>query len=196
MNRVELQRVLKRFNGLRKLLGLHIRCAKKIPSVSVVRIDLDDALERIDRRLRIAGVLGQHPEAVPGIRILRILFQRIFQCNLGFVDLLQVQVSDTHIQPRDRKFGIGLRGLLELFQSLLEQLLVHVGDAEVIQARRLDGIRFRLGGQQAKGSKQRCDKGSRNSEIHLANDLTTERTSAAKPDDSRMSNWHGPKSPP
>ncbi len=167
--------MLECFNGLRKLLGLHVCGAKKIPGVGIVRVDFDDALKCIDRRLRFARILGQHPEAVPGVGILRILFQRIFQCSLSFINLLQVQVRDTHVQPRDRQFGIGLRGLLKLFQSLLEKLLVHVRDAEIIQARGLDRIRFRLGGKQAEGGEQGGNESSRDSRSHQRN-LTTKDT--------------------
>ena len=130
--------MLESVNRLRKLLGLRVGRAQKIPGVGIVGVDFDDALECIDRRRRIARVLGQHPEAVPGIRILRILLQRVFQRRLGFVDLLQIQIGNALVQPRDRQFGIGRGGLLKFFQPLLEQLLVHVGDAEIVQARGFD----------------------------------------------------------
>ena len=98
--------MLEGVDGLRKLFGLHVRRAQKIPGVGVVRIDLDNMLEGIDRGLSVAGILRQQAEVVPGVRILRILLQRIFQSRLGFVDFLQIQKGDAFIQPRDGQFGI------------------------------------------------------------------------------------------
>jgi hypothetical protein len=41
--------------------------------------------------------------------------------------------------------GSSIRGLLEGLEPLFEKLLVHVGRAQIVQARSLDGIRLRLG---------------------------------------------------
>ena len=113
-------------------------------------------MERIDRGLSVAGVLREQAEVVPGVRILGILLERCFERGFGFVDLLQVQVGDAFIQACDRQFRIKLRRLLEALQSLLEKLLVHIGGAQIVQARGLGGIRFRLRGrgEEAKGGKQ------------------------------------------
>ena len=48
------------------------------------------------------------------------------------------------IQPRDGQLRIEFGRLLETLQCLFEKLLVHVGGAEIVQARSLGGIRFRL----------------------------------------------------
>ena len=50
--------------------------------------------------------------------------------------------SDAFIQARDGKLRIGCEYLLEFFQSLLKELLVHIGTAEIIQAGGFDRIRF------------------------------------------------------
>ena len=104
VQRVELQGVLKGLDGLRKLLGLHIRCAQKIPGVGIVRIDFDYVIKGINRRLRVSGILREQAEVVPGMWILGILLQRVFERGLGFVDFLQVQEGDAFIQARDRQF--------------------------------------------------------------------------------------------
>ena len=140
VERIQFQCVFERINRRWKLLGLHVHRAQKIPGVSVVRVDLYHSLERVNRRLRVAHVLGQHPEAVPCVGTLRILFERIFQPGLGIIDLLQIQIRNALVQPCNRELRIGLRGLLEVLQSLLKELLVHIGDAQVVQARGFNRI--------------------------------------------------------
>jgi hypothetical protein len=68
------------------------------------------------------------------------LLERVLQCRLRFLDLLQVQIGNTLIETRNRELRIGLQRLLERFQPLLEELLVHVGAAQVVQAGGLNGI--------------------------------------------------------
>ena len=148
---IDFQRVFESFNGLWKLLGLHVRGAQKIPGVGVVRINLNYMLERINRRRRVARVLGEHSQAIPRVRIFRILFERIFEGSLRLIHFLQVEICNALIQSRDCEFGIDLRGLLEGLQSLLEQLLVHVGGAEIVQARCLNWILLRGRRKHAKG---------------------------------------------
>ena len=47
----------------------------------------------------------------------------------------QVQQRDALVQPRNREVRIERRGILKFLQSLFEELLVHVGDAEIVEAR-------------------------------------------------------------
>ena len=119
-------------------------------------------MKSINRGLSISGILREQAEVVPGVWILGILLERVFQRGLGLVDLLQVQKGDAFIQARDRQLGIEFRGLLEGLESLLEKLLVHVGGAEIVQARRLRRIRFRLslrsGCEQAKHGQEHAGK--------------------------------------
>ena len=72
------------------------------------------------------------------------MFEGVFQGSFGLVDLLQVQEGDALIQACDRQPGIELGGLLKGLESLLEELLVHVGSPEIVQARGLRWICFRL----------------------------------------------------
>ncbi len=166
--------MLKGFNRRRKLLGLHVRRAQEVPRVGVFRVNLGHTLKGIDRRLRVARVLVHQPEVVPRVRTLGINLQRFFERGLGFIHLLQVQVRDTHVQPRNRQLRISFSSLFEEIQSLLEQLLVHVGGSKIIQARRFNGVRLRCGCKQTKRGQERCDKRGRDFQIHLVNDLTTE----------------------
>ena len=61
MQRIDFQRVLEGVNRLRKLLGLHVGCAEKIPGVGIVGIDLSDMFESVDRGLRVASVFASSP---------------------------------------------------------------------------------------------------------------------------------------
>src|SRR5208282_1643670 len=140
---IELQRVLEGINGLRKLFRLHVGSTQEIPCVRIVGVDLDYVMKGLDRGLGVACIFGQQAEVVPGVRILWILLQRIFQRDFGIVNLLHVEQSDAFIQPRHGQRGIEFGGLLEGLQSLLEKLLVHVGRSEIVQARSLDGVAFR-----------------------------------------------------
>ena len=162
MQWVELQRVLESFNRLRKLPGLHVRCPKKIPCVSIVRIDFNYMLKRINRRLRIASIFCQQPKVVPCVRNLCILLDRIFECSFGLIDFLQIQKRDAFVQARHRQLRIKLRRLAKGFESLLEQLLVHVGRAQIVHPRGFDGIRLqwslRRGGKKTKCGEQHASK--------------------------------------
>ncbi len=154
VQRVELQRVLESLDRLRKLFSLHIRRAQEIPRVGVVGIELGYVMKGVNRGLSVSSILREKPKVVPRVWILRILLERVFQRGLGFVDLLQIQKCDAFIQTRNRQLGIELRGLLEGLESFFEKLLVHVSGAQIVQARGLRRIRFRLslrrGREQAK----------------------------------------------
>jgi len=61
MQRVELQRVLEGVDGLGKLFRLHVGGAQEIPGVGVVRIQFDDVVERVNRRLSVAVFFASRP---------------------------------------------------------------------------------------------------------------------------------------
>ena len=126
-----------------------------------------------DRVLRIAGILRQKTDTVPGIRILRILLQSIFQSRFGFVDFLQIQIGNAFVQPRNGKFRISLGCLLKLFKGLLKELLVHIRNPEIVKAGGFD--RIGLGGGREKSCcRSQCGKEhGGNFWIHFVNDLTT-----------------------
>ena len=174
VERIDFQRVLECFDRLRKLLGLHVGRTQKIPGIGVIGIDFDDALECFDRSLRVARILGQQSEAVPGVRAFRILLEGIFQRGFCLVNLLQIQIGDALVQACNRELGIGFGCLLELLQSLFEKLLIHVGDADVVEARGFNWIRLRREGKQTKGRDERGDETCRTFRIHSVKDLTTE----------------------
>jgi hypothetical protein len=113
MHRIYFQRVLESIDGLRKVFGLYVYCAEKIPCVSVVWIDLDYVTERDNRRLSVARILGKQSEVIPRVGIFGILLECIFQQRLCFVDLLQIQKRDTFVQLCDRELGVEIGRLLE-----------------------------------------------------------------------------------
>ena len=145
MPRIESQRVLKGLDSRRKLFGLHIGGTQEIPCVGVVRIKLDHVVKGINRGLSVSGVLREQTEVVPRVWIFGVLLDFVFERGPGFVDLLQVQECDAFIQACNRELRIELGRLLEGLESFFEKLLVHVGGAEIVQARGLRWIRFRLG---------------------------------------------------
>src|SRR5437763_14155006 len=75
VQRIQLERVPKRVNRLRKLLELRINCTQEIPGVGITVINRDDALEIFNRGLRVSAVFVQHPQRVPDMRIFWISFR-------------------------------------------------------------------------------------------------------------------------
>ena len=158
VQRVELQRVLKGVDGLRKLFRLHVSRAQEIPGVRLIRVDLSYVTKGLNRGRSIASIFGQQAEVIPCVGVLRILLERILQHRFGFLDLLHIQQGDAFIEASHREIRIKLRCLLECLESFLEKLLVHVGGAEIIHARSFDGIRLwlslRAGREEAKGGRE------------------------------------------
>ena len=73
VQRVELQGVLEGVDGLGKLFRLHVDRAQEIPSVGIIRIQIDDVVKRINRGLSVARILCEQAEVVPRVRIFRVL---------------------------------------------------------------------------------------------------------------------------
>src|SRR6266550_8930549 len=100
MQWIEFDRVLKSFDRLKILSGLGVGAAQEVPGVGIVGINLDDATESIYGSLRVARVLMKQTQAVPGMRIGGITFDRFFEKFLGRIDASQAEQSDALIQAR------------------------------------------------------------------------------------------------
>ena len=96
--------------------------------------------ERIDRALRVARILVEQPEVVPAPRVVGIALNCLLKQGLGGIDVRQVEQGDTLIERRDLQAGVESGRFLESLQTFFEQLLVHVGRAEVVQTGGFEGI--------------------------------------------------------
>jgi hypothetical protein len=73
-------------------------------------------------------------EVIPGMRIFGVVLRLFWNSAFSFVHALQVQRGNAAVECRDFQIRVFGSGFFECFQSLLEQLLVHVGDADVVEA--------------------------------------------------------------
>ena len=152
---IELQRARKRSDRVVVLLDLCRHQADEVVAVRVARPHGRGLLERGQRRLGLARALLEQSEVVPGPRVLRVGRRDLHQQGAGRLVALQVDERDRLVHARHDKLRVRGRGFLEPLQALLELLLVHAGDAAVVQADGLRGCR-RFGG--ARGA-LRCTKG-------------------------------------
>ncbi len=120
MQRIQLERVLEGVNRLRKLLELRINRAQEVPGVGIAVVEFDHTAKIIHRRLRIAAVFLQHPQAVPGVRVFRIVLRRGFEDFLGRIHATQAQQRDALIQSRHLQTGIESSGVFEVLETLFE----------------------------------------------------------------------------
>jgi hypothetical protein len=125
------------------LLELRVGRSEEVPGVGVVRIDFGDAAEGFDGSAGIAGVFVIETEVVPGMGVFGILFDGFFQQRLGFFEALQIEQRHSAIDGGHFQRGIIGGRFFERLQCFFEELLVHVGDADGIEAGRFLGI---LGG--------------------------------------------------
>ena len=128
--------MFERVDRLRILLELRVGRTEKVPGIGVVRIDLRNASEGFDRLLRDGRILVVETEVIPGMSVFRIIVRGFLEKCFCFIDALQVQQSDAAIQRCDFQIRIFRRRLFKRLQPFLEQLLVHVGDADIVQAAR------------------------------------------------------------
>ena len=125
MQRVDLQRLLKRINGLGIVLLLAIERAKKVIGVRIGGIDLQHFL-KVGDRLGGLGLAAMHqPKVVPDARILGVLGGRLLQRRLRFREFLLVEERDSLVQGGDGQRRIQLVGGIELRHRLIHLLLVH-----------------------------------------------------------------------
>ena len=94
-------------------------------------------LERGDSWFRIRQIFVGKAEVVPGVRIFRELLRGGDKRVASGFRFLLIEERDAQIEPRHRKFWIGLQSLLKKFLRVGGALLIEVGDAESVQAQRL-----------------------------------------------------------
>src|SRR5580693_1720489 len=143
VQRIELQCMLESVDCLGILLTLGVGGAQEIPRVRIVRINFGDSAEGIDRGMRIRGVFFQHAEVIPGVRIIGILFHGLLKKLPCRIDAPQVEQRDALIHESNLEIWIKRGRLFKHLQSLFEELLIHVGNAETIETSGLGGF-FRL----------------------------------------------------
>src|SRR5579864_1997563 len=153
-----------------------------------MRINFGDVAERFNRGLRIGRILFQHAEVVPGMGIVGMLFCRLLEKFSRSIDSPEVQQRDALIHLRDLEFGIERSSLFKRLQRLFEELLVHVGSAEIVKTRRFKGLvplawlrRVLRGGCENRNRRQHhagTNQGNRLS--HAKTQLTTKGTKVRK----------------
>ncbi len=138
--------------------GYCLACAYAVPRKYQVSASFGSTsvtcLNAVNGRIGFIRVLRKQAEVVPGMRVLGILLGHFLQDRLGIIDFLQVEQRDGAIQLRNQQLRILCGGRLELLERLLEQLLVHVGDADVVQPRGFGN----LGRGVPIGSTMRCGR--------------------------------------
>ncbi|OLE56854.1 MAG: hypothetical protein AUG13_06925 [Chloroflexi bacterium 13_1_20CM_2_59_7] len=140
VQRIQLERTLESVNRLGKLFDLGVSGAKKIPGVSIVGVDLDYAAEGVHRALRIVRILIQQTEVEPGVRIVGITLDRLLEKLLRRLDAPQVKQRYALVQPGDLQLGVERGSVLKGLETFLEELLVHIGSAQIVEAGRFEGF--------------------------------------------------------
>ncbi len=126
------------------------------------------------------AVLEEQAEVVPGIGIVGVLFHRLLQQRPGLIEFAQIQQGNPLIQPRNLKRWIDRGSVLECFQGFFKELLIHVGNAEIVEVRCSDGRgvseRLRRGCEKDGACYQGSGQDNCISSSHARNKLTTEGT--------------------
>ena len=152
-------------DGFVVLLLLRIHRSQEVVRVGIVGIDLQDALKCFDRLGRLALTAPQQAEVVPDARIGRFLGRRRVERLFRLGQLLQIQQGDSLVQFGRRQARIGFQRQVEFLHRFVHALLVHVGDAEIVQlgclsaVRRLVGRRCRYGNEPREEHRQKPAQG-------------------------------------
>src|ERR1700745_727072 len=126
--------MLERVNGLWELPGLGVGGAEEVPGVGIVRVNFGDAAEGVNRNLRVIGIPIQQSKIEPGVGIVRAGLGGFFQQLLCRIDAGEIELRDAFVEASDFELGVEEGGLLEVLESLLKKLLIHVSGAEIVQA--------------------------------------------------------------
>jgi len=124
---------LKGGNGLVVTLKLGIKIADEIPGIGLVG-ELRDVRESVDAFFRVPKILVGKAEVVPRKWILRQFFGGRSESCASWFEFLLRQKRDAEIQTGDFEFGIGGERFFEIFLSIGGSLLIHVGNAEGVEA--------------------------------------------------------------
>ena len=105
--------------------------------------------------MRLAAVFLEHAECVPHVRIFRILLGGFFENLFCGIDAGKTQQRNSLIYFRNVQIGVCGSRVFKIFERLLEQLLVHVGTAKIVQARGIVRVILFLGSGGNQGQRNR-----------------------------------------
>lgn len=162
MKRKEGDSFLEGGDGLVVALKLGIQVADEIPRVSFVG-DLRNVSEGSDAFFRITEIFVSEAEVVPSVGILGQFFGGGGKSGARGLELLLREERDAEVEACDFEFGIGGKRLFEEFLCVGGALLIHVSDAEGVEAigfgRVGVGRGFLGGGRRLGFSRARMKKG-------------------------------------
>ena len=144
VERESFERFLEGGDGFVVVLRLGLQVADEIVAVGFGR-ELRDVGEGGDSLFDFAGIFVDEAEVVPGVGIVGEFFRGLFESGAGGVEFLLAEERDAEIYAGDGEFWIGGEGLLEIFLGVGKFLLVHVGDAEGVEAEGVGGVGGRGG---------------------------------------------------
>ena len=126
------------------MLKLRIQVADEIPGVGFVG-NLRRVSERGDTFFRIAEIFVDEAEVVPRVGIMRKFFGCGGKSRASRLEFLLRQERNAEVETGDFKIWIGCEGLFEQFLSVGGALLIHVGDAQRVEAIGFSGVVMRRG---------------------------------------------------
>lgn len=120
-------------DGLIVALKLGIQIADEIPGIGFVG-DLRDVSESVDAFFRVTEILINEAEVVPRVGILGKFFRSGGERGASRFELLLSEQRDAEVEKRNFECWVDSKRLLEQFLCVSGALLVHVGDAERVEA--------------------------------------------------------------
>jgi len=136
MQGIEFQRLLEGVDSGGIILLLAVEGGKKIVRIGIAGVDLQDLLKVGNGLGSLSFAAMYEPEVVPGARVSGILGGGLLQRFRGFGQLLFAEQSNPLVQYGCGQCRVEFVCRIELGDRFFHQLLVHHGDAEVIQLRR------------------------------------------------------------
>jgi len=121
------------------VLRLGLEVAHEVEAVGFGS-ELGDVGKGGDSLFDFAGIFVDEAEVVPGVGIVGEFFRGLFEGGAGWVEFLLAEERDAEIDASDGEFWIGGEGFLEIFLGVGKFLLVHVGDAEGVEAECVGGV--------------------------------------------------------
>ena len=140
--RLQTQHSFELGNGFGVLLQLRVHRSQEVVGVGIVGIDLQDALKCVDGFGRLALTAPQETQVVPDARIGGFFGCRRVEGRFCFGQLLEIQQGDSLVQFGGCQVWVGFQRLVEFLHCFVHALLVHVGDAEIVQLGCLGVIRW------------------------------------------------------
>ena len=126
------------------MLKLRIEIADEIPGVGFVD-ELRNAREGFDAFFRVAEILVDEAEVVPGEGILGQFFSSGGEGGPCGLELLLGKKRDAEIEARDVELRVGGERFFEKFFGVGGALLIHVSHAECVEAISFGRVEVRRG---------------------------------------------------